>query len=193
MISLFSRQSCSFISTLLIATIGYFTLTLQLIYLIEKGENDLINTFFIAFQILFVFLLDAIYQCSIYSYNARNTDNKAPSDFVKLESFKIKVMSGFFALVSCLIAYLNQIGAWNQDDLKQKGIIIIFLLFLNMHTCIFNSRNTFYNKVNKDPLLFFEDEQDIKPIIKRLIVRLIISVPVILLTIAFVYKLLEIF
>ncbi|MGV3094738.1 hypothetical protein [Staphylococcus borealis] len=193
MISLFSRQSCSFISTLLIATIGYFTLTLQLIYLIEKGENDLINTFFIAFQILFVFLLDAIYQCSIYSYNARNTDNKAPSDFVKLESSKIKVMSGFFALVSCLIAYLNQIGAWNQGDLKQKGIIIIFLLFLNMHTCIFNSRNTFYNKVNKDPLLFFEDEQDIKPIIKRLIVRLIISVPVILLTIAFVYKLLEIF
>lgn len=193
MISLFSRQSCSFISALLIATIGYFTLALQLIYLIGKGENNLINTSFIAFQVLFVFLLDAIYQYSIYSYNARNTDNKAPSDFVKLESAKIKVVSGFFALVTCLIAYLNQIGAWSQGDFKQKGIVTTFLLFLTIYTCIFNSRNTFYNKVNKDPLLFFEDQQDIKPIIKRLIIRLFISIPVVLLIIAFVYKLLGIF
>ena len=193
MIPLFSRQSCSFISTLLIATIGYFTLTLQLIYLIGKGENDLINTFFIAFQILFVFLVDAIYQCSIYSYNDRNTDNEAPSNFVKLESAKIKVMSGFFALVSCLIVYLNQIGVWSQGDLKQKGIITIFLLFLTIHTCILNSRNTFYNKLNKEPLLFFEDEQDITPIIKRLIIRLLISVPIVLLVVAFVYKFMGIF
>ena len=60
-----SRKSYSYIYTFLIATIGYVFLALQLIYLIGKNENDLINTSFIAFQILFVFLLDAIYQYSI--------------------------------------------------------------------------------------------------------------------------------
>lgn len=188
-----SRKSYSYIYTFLIATIGYVFLALQLIYLIGKNENDLINTSFIAFQILFVFLLDAIYQYSIHSYNVRNIDNKAPSDFVKLESSKIKVMSGIFALVICLIAYLNQIGVWNQDGLNQAGIIIFFLLFLTIYTCIFNSRNTYYNKINKDPLLFLEDEQDIKPIIKNLRNRLLISIPILVLSIILVYILIEIY
>ena len=188
-----NKKSYSYVSTFSIATIGYFILALQLIYLIGKSENDLINTSFIAFQILFVFLIDAIYQYSIHSYNIRNTDNRASNDFIKLESSEIKVISGIFALVICLIAYMNQIGVWNQGGLKQSGIIIFLLLFLTIYACILNSRNTFYNKINKDPFLFLEDEKDIKPIIKSLIVRLLISIPIVILSIILVYILIEIY
>lgn len=193
MISFFSRKSYHFMSTLFIATIGYFILALQLIYLIGVGEESLINTSFIAFQIIFVFLLDGIYQCFVYSYNSRNTDNKASSDLINLESAEIKIVSGFFALLICFIAYLNQIGVWNQGDFKQKGIVTLLLLFITIYICVFNSRSTFYNELNKDPLLFFEDKQDIKPIIIRLLFRLVISVPIVLVAIAFVYKLIGIY
>lgn len=193
MTSFLTRKSYHFISTLLIAIIGYFTLALQLVYLINKGEEDLINTSLIAFQILFVFLLDGIYQYSIYSYNVRNADNKASNDFINLESSQIKVISGSSALLICLIAYLNQIGVWEQGDYKQKGIITLLLLSLTMYICIFNSRSCFYNKLKKDPLLFFEDKQDIMPIIKLLLIRLLISIPIVLLVIAFVYNLIGIY
>lgn len=192
MISFFSRKSYHFISTLFIATIGYFIIALQLVYLIGVGKESLINTSFIALQIIFVFLLDGIYQCSVYSYNYRNTDSKASSDLINLESAEIKVFSGFFALLICFIAYLNQIGMWNQGGFKQKGIVTLLLLFVTIYICVFNSRSTFYNELNKDPLLFFEDRQDIRPIFMRLLRRLVISIPIVLVAIFFVYKLIGI-
>ncbi|MBF2164834.1 hypothetical protein ACX3UX_06920 [Staphylococcus epidermidis] len=175
-----------------IATIGYFIIALQLVYLIGVGKESLINTSFIAFQIIFVFLLDSIYQRSVYSYNYRNTDSKASSDLINLESAEIKVISGFFALLICFIAYLNQIGTWNQGGFKQKGIVTLLILFVTIYICVFNSRSTFYNQLNKDPLLFFEDRQHIRPIIMRLLRRLVISIPIVLVAIFFVYKLIGI-
>ncbi|MDG0837309.1 hypothetical protein M4K86_05035 [Staphylococcus equorum] len=192
MIDFLSRKSYSFISTLLIATIGYFFLGTQIIYLIDKGNDNLLNTSLIAFQILFIFLLDGIYQYSIYSYNSKNPDNKASSDFINLESSEIKVMSGFYAMVICLITYLNQINLWETQGFKQKGIITLFILFWAAYVWVFNSRSAFYNALKKDPLLFFDDKQDIKNITRNLFIRAFIIFPITLVLIVISYKLLGI-